>query len=170
MGELKWTARDLLIGSDEKEAQGHPNKVEVDEAAEVRHVIFPQLCPIVRRDGRVIYRTVDGGVVTDEARNVRVDQLTHDATLLALSLAAERFGHRPLIVRGTNEFRLQAAMVAGREALNIAFSDQSLDHHRVASRDRLTKSLERSAERHRNEHSMTRDHEREIDTGDRGRD
>jgi len=46
----------------------------------------------VRRDGRVIYRVADGGVVTDEARNIRVDQVTAGATLLALSLAAEDSG------------------------------------------------------------------------------
>jgi hypothetical protein len=47
-------------------------------------------------------------------------------------LAAERFGHRPLVVRGTDEFQLQAATLAGHESLNIAFSDQGLERRRLA--------------------------------------
>jgi hypothetical protein len=144
--------------------------VEAEEAAEVRHIVFPHLRPVVRRDGRVIYRAADGGVVTDEARNVRVDQATIGATLLALSLAAERFGDRPLVVRGTDEFRLQAATVAGREGLDIAFSDQSLERQRAASRNGLTKSIGRSAERESSVHAITREDRRGIEADERGRD
>jgi hypothetical protein len=144
--------------------------VEAEEAAEVRHIVFPHLRPVVRRDGRVIYRAADGGVVTDEARNVRVDQATIGATLLALSLAAERFGDRPLVVRGADEFRLQVATVAGREGLNIAFSDQRLERQRVASRNGLTTSIGRSAEGESNVHAITREHHRGIEADERGRD
>jgi hypothetical protein len=144
--------------------------VEAEEAAEVRHIIFPQLRPVVRRDGRVIYRAADGGVVTDEARNVRVDHVTADATLIALSLAAERFGHRPLVVRGTDEFQLQAATLAGRESLNIAFSDQGLERRRLASRNGLTKSLEPAGKPGNTLHVITGDEEKGIERGERGRD
>jgi prophage tail gpP-like protein len=144
--------------------------VEAEEAVEVRHIVFPHLRPVVRRDGRVIYRAADGGVVTDEARNVRVDQVTIGATLLALSLAAERFGDRPLVVRGTDEFRLQAAAMAGREGLDVAFSDQSLERQRVASRNGLTKSIGRSAERESAAHAITRENHTGIEADERGRD
>jgi hypothetical protein len=144
--------------------------VEAEEAAEVRHIILPQLRPVVRRDGRVIYRAADGGVVTDEARNVRVDQVTAGATLIALSLAAERFGHRPLVVRGTDEFRFQAAMLAGRDGLNIAFSDQGLERRRVASRNASTKSLEPGGKSGDTTHVITRDEQTGIEGGERGRD
>jgi hypothetical protein len=144
--------------------------VEAEEAADVRHIVFPHLRPIVRRDGRVIYRVGDGGVVTDEARNVRVNQVTAEATLLALSLATERFGPRPLVVRGTEEFRHQAARLAGSEGLNIAFADQGLERQRVASRNGLAKSLARGDERDNTPHVVTREEQREIDAGERGRD
>jgi hypothetical protein len=144
--------------------------VEAEEAAEVRHIIFPQLRPVVRRDGRVIYRATDGGVVTDEAHNVRVDRVTAGATLLALSLAAERFGDRPLVVRGTDEFLLQAATLAGREGLDIAFSDQGLERRRVASRSGLTKSLEPGDKPGNKAHVITRDEKRGIEGDERGRD
>ena len=144
--------------------------VEAAEDAEIRDIIFPQLRPVVCRDGRVIYRVADGGVVTDEARNIRVDQVTAGATLLALSLAAERFGRRPLVARGTGEFRSQAAMFAGRDGLDIAFSDQDLDRQRVATRDTLRKSLEPSGQPGHTVHVITRAGERGIEGGERGRD
>jgi hypothetical protein len=43
--------------------------------------------PIVRRDGRMIYRVADGVVVMDEARHVSVSQVTPSAIYLALSPA-----------------------------------------------------------------------------------
>ena len=144
--------------------------VEAEETAEVRHIVYSHLRPVVRRDGRVIYRVADGGVVTDEARNVRVNQLTAGAALLALSLAAERFGHRPLVVRGTDTFRRQVATLAGREELNIAFSDQALERQRVASRNGPAKSLDRGEERDHRAHSIKREDRRRTEAGERGRD
>jgi hypothetical protein len=144
--------------------------VEAEEAADVRHIVFPHLRPVVRRDGRVIYRMADGGVVTDDARNVRVNQVTAEATLVALSLAAERFGQRPLVVRGTEEFRRQAATLAGGEGLDIAFADQGLERQRMASRNGVTKSLERGDEPGNTSHVITREDRKEIEGGERGRD
>ena len=55
--------------------------------------------------------------MSDEARLVRVSQVTDGAAFLALSLAAERFGTRPLVVSGTEGFRKQVAMLAGQKEL-----------------------------------------------------
>ena len=52
-------------------------------------------------------------VGTDEARQVRVNQVTAGAAFLALTLAVDRFGDRPLHVQGTEDFRRQVAQVAG---------------------------------------------------------
>jgi len=70
-----------------------------ESADEARHVIRRHLRPTIRRDGRVIYQLSDGGTVSDEARVVRVSQVTDGAAFFALSLASERFGPRPLVVR-----------------------------------------------------------------------
>jgi hypothetical protein len=144
--------------------------VEAEETAEVRHIVYPHLRPVVRRDGRVIYRVADGGVVTDEARDVRVNEVTAGATLLALSLAAERFGPRPLAVRGTDEFRRQVATLAGREDLQITFSDQGLERQRVASRNGLAKLLDRGDERDDRLHAIKREERKGAGAGERGRD
>jgi hypothetical protein len=94
-------------------------------------VIHQHLNPAIRRDGRVIYRVKDGGLVSDEAKQVRVPQPTAAATFLALTLAADRFGHRPLVVRGTEDFRKQVAELAGAKGLQVQFADQALERQRA---------------------------------------
>ena len=90
--------------------------------------------PAVRRDGRVIYRVADGGLVSDEAAQVRVPQPSTAAAFLALSLAADRFGVRPLIVTGTEAFRREIADVAGIEGMSVRFADPVLERQRTQSR------------------------------------
>jgi hypothetical protein len=99
--------------------------------------------PAVRRDGRVIYRVTDGGIVSDEAAHVRVQQPTTGAALLALSLAVDRFGNRPLVVKGTDAFRSQIAAVAAIKGISVTFADAALEHERLGkARARLNNSRE----------------------------
>jgi len=109
--------------------------LQAQDAEDARHIVYQHLRPAVRRDGRVIYRTADGGIVSDEARSIRVNEVTTGAAFLALSLAADRFGHRPLTVNGTQDFRMQVAKLAGIEGLNIRFSDDSLEQHRALAQN-----------------------------------
>jgi hypothetical protein len=102
-----------------------------ESADEARHVIRGHLRPAIRRDGRVIYQLSDGGAVSDEARQVRVSQVTDGAVFFALSLASERFGPRPLVVKGTEEFCRQVAVLAGQKELAVTFADPKLEAHRV---------------------------------------
>ena len=106
-----------------------------ENADQARHVVHGHMKPAVRRDGRVIYRVTDGGIVSDEAAHVRVTQPTTAAAFLALSLAADRFGDRPLIVNGTDAFRLQLAAVAAIEGMSIRFADPALEQVRASRRN-----------------------------------
>jgi hypothetical protein len=130
------------------------------DAAEARHVVHQHMKPAVRRDGRVVYRVADGGIVSDEADQVRVPQSTTAAAFLALSLAADRFGARPLVVKGSDEFRSQVARVAGIEGVTVTFADPILERQRAAM-----KMVDRTQERGDTIHQRKRS-ERE---GDRGR-
>ncbi len=123
-----------LRGRMQRRTQMEAQLLQAQDAGEARHIVYQHLRPAVRRDGRVIYRVADGGVVSDEARNVRVNQVTTGAAFLALSLAADRFGHRPLIVKGTSEFRAQVAILAGIERLNVTFADGALERQRASAR------------------------------------
>ena len=118
--------------------------LRAQDAEDARHIVYQHLRPAVRRDGRVIYRTADGGVVSDEARSIRVNEVTTGAAFLALSLAADRFGHRPLTVNGTQDFRMQVAKLAGIEGLNIRFSDDSLERERASVHNARKNRVERN--------------------------
>ena len=118
----------------QRRTQMEAQLLQAQDAGEARHIVYQHLRPTVRRDGRVIYRVADGGVVSDDARTVRVSQVTAGAAFLALSLAADRFGHRPLVVQGTSEFRTQVAILAGVERLNVTFADGALERQRVSAR------------------------------------
>jgi hypothetical protein len=108
----------------------------VEDARAARDIVHAHLKPIVRSDGRVIYRVEDGGVVMDEARHVRVSQVTVGSAWLALSLAAERFGDRPLVVNGTEDFRRRVAALAAVEGLRVTFADATLEQQRLMAERR----------------------------------
>jgi hypothetical protein len=114
-----------------------------ENADQARHIVHSHMKPAVRRDGRVIYRVTDGGIVSDEAAHVRVQQPTTGAALLALSLAVDRFGNRPLVVKGTDAFRSQIAAVAAIKGISVTFADAALEHERLGkARARLNNSRE----------------------------
>ena len=136
-----------------------------EDAGQARHIVHQHMKPAIRRDGRVIYRVTDGGVVSDEAAQVRVPQPTTAAAFLALSLAADRFGARPLIVNGTDEFRSQVAAVAGLEGLSVTFADPALERQRARGRAEIALAV--SAGRDRAGHRP--DPGRPDSAGDRGR-
>jgi hypothetical protein len=104
-------------------------------------------------------------VVSDEAAQVRVPQPTTAAAFLALSLAADRFGARPLIVNGTEEFRSQVAAVAGLEGLSVTFADPALERQRARSRTEMTIAVSPGRDRAGHRH----DPGRADSAGDRGR-
>ncbi|HUZ64829.1 MAG TPA: TraI/MobA(P) family conjugative relaxase [Acetobacteraceae bacterium] len=117
------------------------------DAGEARHIVYQHLRPAIRRDGRVIYRVADGGLVSDEAQHVRVNQVTAGAAYLALTLAADRFGNRPLQVHGTEDFRQQVAQLAGAKGLVVTFADAGLERQRRAMATTRTNAIDRGAER-----------------------
>lgn len=102
----------------------------VDNLADARDVIKPHLKPTVMKDGKVIYRVNDGGVVCDEAAAISVHQVTEAATLLALSLADERFQGKALVVEGSDEFKREVVRLSTLKGLSIRLADQDLEKTR----------------------------------------
>ena len=92
--------------------------------------IRPHYKPMVLKNGKVIYRIQDGGVVLDEVQGISVREATEGATVMALSLAAERFGGRALIGAGTDEFKRQVARLSTLEGLSLRFADGVLERER----------------------------------------
>ncbi len=117
------------------------------DATSAKTIIHAHLHPAVRRNGAVIYRVKDGGLVADEAMHIRVAQPTAAASFLALTLAAERFGTKPLVVRGSEAFCNQVAELAGLQGMEVSFADQSLERRRQEAVKKRASDLDRAKTR-----------------------
>jgi hypothetical protein len=120
----------VLRSSDHRQAELGAAVLSAENAEEARHVVYQHLRPTVGRNGEITYRVADGGRVTDQARQVRVDEVSVAASFLALSLAADRFGDRPLAVAGTDSFKAQIASLAAMEGVNVTFADPAMEAER----------------------------------------
>jgi hypothetical protein len=123
-------AAEVLRSADQRQAELGAAVLSAENADQARHVIYQHLRPSVGRNGEVTYRVADGGRVTDQARQVRVDEVSVGASFLALSLAADRFGDRPLAVAGTDAFKEQIAALAAMEGVNVTFADLAMEAER----------------------------------------
>ncbi len=137
------TALRILRARQQRQRKMETELLTAPDAAASRSIVYAHLKPIVRRDGRMIYRVADGGVVMDEAQHVRVSQVTAGAAYLALTLAADRFENRPLVVNGTEDFRQQVATLAAVEGLRVTFADSALEQQRLIARARHRGAIER---------------------------
>jgi hypothetical protein len=123
-------AAEVLRSTDHRQAELGAAVLSAENADQARHVVYQHLRPVVGRNGEITYRVADGGRVTDQARQVRVDEVSVAASFLALSLAADRFGDRPLAVAGTETFKAQIASLAAMEGVNVTFADPAMEAER----------------------------------------
>jgi Large polyvalent protein-associated domain 7 len=86
--------------------------------------------PKTLKNGDVLYRVNDGGLVTDGADGVHVTTVTEASTILALSLADERFKDKLLKVDGTDEFKRQVAKAAAMDGCSVTFADSVMESNR----------------------------------------
>ncbi len=123
-------AAEVLRSTDQRQAELSAAVLSAENADQARHVVYQHLRPTVGRDGAVTYHVADGGRVTDQAKQVRVDEVSVAASFLALSLAADRFGDRPLVVDGTDDFKRQLAQLAAVEGMAVTFADPAMEAER----------------------------------------
>lgn len=102
----------------------------VETIEQARHIIKPQFRPTVRKNGTIVYRARDGSLVYDQTAAISVKEVTEAATLLALSLADERFRGKALLVEGSDEFKLQVARLSSLQGLSMRFADAQLESER----------------------------------------
>lgn len=111
-----------------------------ERADRAKTIIMDSLKATARKDGSMAYRTADGGIVIDRQTHVQSQSSTAGAALVALTIAAERFGNVPLDVRGTDQFRREVAQLAGMHGTRVTFADPQME----ALRNQLvTKSVAR---------------------------
>lgn len=112
----------------EQKRQRLANQILTADSTEAaRNVIFKELAPKVIRNGDLHYICRDGGRLTDNKHQIKVDDLTTGAAFLALSIAAERFGDRPLVINGSDEFKAEIAKVANIKGLKVTFKDKAME-------------------------------------------
>ena len=125
-------ALDALRAARAPSAKAAADFLTAPDASTAQTVLFQDAKPIVRRNGEVLYKLGDGGAVTDEARRVRVDKTSYQAAFLALTLGAQRFAGRALILDGTETFKQQAVDVAAALELAVTFANPDLEEARQA--------------------------------------
>ena len=103
----------------------------IENLEEARDVMKAHFKPTVLKNGRVIYRARDGGIVSDEPTAISVPAVTEASTLLALSLADERFRGKALVVEGSDEFKLQVVKFSTLHGLSARFADPILERQRA---------------------------------------
>jgi hypothetical protein len=123
-GKGDLTALDILRSRAERQERTTAALLQATTPGATMAIIMRSRQPVVGRDGRVSYRLIDGGQVEDRADKVLVPKESRAAATLAVSLAATRFGHRPLAVEGSPEFRRWVGEDARR--LKVRLADPTL--------------------------------------------
>jgi hypothetical protein len=123
-------AAEVLRSGEQRQAELGAAVLSAENAEQARHVVYQHLRPTVGANGAITYRVADGGRVTDQARQVRVDEVSIAASFLALSLAADRFGNRPRVIGGTDAFKAQLTTLAAVEGMNVTFADPAMEAER----------------------------------------
>jgi hypothetical protein len=118
----------------------------VKSLEEAKVIIYPQLKPKTRKNGDVIYRLKDGGLVEDTAKAVFVPEVTEAAVLLALTLAQERFPGQPLIINGSTDFKSKIAQMTVTKGMNLRFDAKEIEHERQ-KKDELQKAKDADGKR-----------------------
>ncbi|MFZ1106727.1 MAG: TraI/MobA(P) family conjugative relaxase [Rhodomicrobium sp.] len=125
--EALWALR----SSGKPAARAAADFITARDTAASQTIILQNLRPTVRKNGDLAYQLGDGGVVTDEKERIRVDRLSYQAVLTALSLGEKRFRGQTLVLDGTASFKRQAAEVAAALRLNIVFDDDDMEKDRL---------------------------------------
>ena len=120
-----------LRSSGKPAARAAADFITARDTAAAQTIILQNLRPTVRKNGDLAYQLADGGVVTDEKERIRVDRLSYQAVLTALSLGEKRFRGQTLALDGTASFKRQAAEVAAALRLNIVFDDDEMEKDRL---------------------------------------
>jgi hypothetical protein len=120
-----------LRSSGKPAARAAADFITARDTASARTVILQNLRPTVRKNGDLAYQLGDGGVVTDEKERIRVDRLSYQEVLTALSLGEKRFKGQTLALDGTAAFKSQAADVAAALRLDVVFDDDDMEKDRL---------------------------------------
>ncbi|WP_258086861.1 TraI/MobA(P) family conjugative relaxase [Xenorhabdus bovienii] len=125
----------VLRSREKRERRWHGDLLTAALADKAKTVVMESLNPQARKDGTMVYRIVDGGIVIDRTTHVQAQKTTTGAALVMLELAAQKFEGHALIVEGTAGFRQVVAQLAGLHDLDIRFADPAMEQARQTAVD-----------------------------------
>ena len=114
-----------------RDARAAADFITAPDAAAAKTIILQNLRPAIGKNGDLAYRLADGGVVTDEKERIRVDRLSYQAVVTALTLGEKRFQGQTLALDGTEPFKRQAVEAAAALRLTIVFADDEMEKDRL---------------------------------------
>jgi len=132
----------------EKEEKLRGDLLTVVNAEKAKQVIMKSLKPQARKDGAMVYRTLDGGLILDRADHVQVKTTTAGAALVAATLASERFKGQKVIVEGSEQFRKDVIKLAALHRLDILFLDAAIEGKQLTTVKAATSSPHPFQHRH----------------------
>lgn len=101
--------------------------------------IYHSLKPEVRKNGSIVYQLRDGGSIVDREADLQVEQITQPAAFLALTMAKDKFGARPLEINGSDDFKNALIEAAVEHRLNVTFANQDMEKLRTRKMGELAK-------------------------------
>ncbi|OKP00830.1 TraI/MobA(P) family conjugative relaxase [Xenorhabdus eapokensis] len=120
-------ALSVLRSREKNERRWHDDLLTASRADKAKTVVLKALNPRGRKDGTVVYHSIDGGIVLDRTTHIQAQKTTTGGALIMLELASKKFEGQPLIVEGTSSFQHVVAQLAGLHGLNIRFADLAMD-------------------------------------------
>ncbi|WP_375678743.1 MULTISPECIES: TraI/MobA(P) family conjugative relaxase [unclassified Bartonella] len=139
-------AMDVLHSMNERRAILSDNLLTAETALKTGAFLRKDLNPYFLKNGNILYRTVDGGIIIDAGEKVHAQMFTTGSAYIALSLAVEKFKDQPLVLNGTEEFKQEVAKLAGVHNMNVVFDDPILNalknEVKQHNRDNIDNSLQ----------------------------
>ncbi|AQX17990.1 hypothetical protein BA1379B_001430 [Bartonella sp. A1379B] len=120
-------AVDVLCSMNERCASLSNNLLTAKTAQKTGNFLHKNLTSHFIKNGNIVYKSVDGGVVVDAGEKIHAQKFTTGSAYIALNIAIEKFKDQPLVLNGTEKFKTEVAQLAGIHGINAIFSDPRLN-------------------------------------------
>ncbi len=107
------------------------NVIKADDISKVKDLVLKDSNPKILKNGTAIYQTKDGGQIVDRKETIQLTQESVASAVLALAMAEQKFGQRPLNIQGTLQFKellVKASIIYGGN--KVSFADPAMEAER----------------------------------------
>ncbi len=126
-------AAQALRQLDARRQQASAALLTAKDVAQAKEIVFRSLQSTTKRNGEIVYRLKDGGVIVDATTALKIEAESSQAAFLMLALFAERWPNRTFELTATENFKRETVAIAASLGLPVEFGDRELE----AERERL---------------------------------